>query len=151
MLPKRFRLTRRHLFKTVMDRGHAVRKRHFMAIGLANTPAKGGKSEGREHQLRIGFVVSRKTDKRAVVRNRVRRRLREQIRLLVKEQPLLMSAVGRRCALWVFVGRRSAATAPVGELREDVCSLFTRAAELARPSKQQPITIPSPTVGEEGG
>jgi len=150
VLPKRFRLTRRHLFRTVMDRGHAVRKRHFMAIGLATPPGGGGTGGGREHQLRIGFVVSRKTDKRAVVRNRVRRRLREQIRLLLKEQPTLMTSVGRRCSLWVFVGRRSAATAPVAELRQDVCSLFTRAAEPGRPARQTPCLNPSTTTGGGG-
>jgi ribonuclease P protein component len=37
------------------------------------------------HQLKIAFTVGLKVDKRAVVRNRVRRQLREIVRLLIKD------------------------------------------------------------------
>lgn len=37
-----------------------------------------------EKQLRLGFSVGLKVDKRAVVRNRVKRQLREVVRLLIK-------------------------------------------------------------------
>ncbi|MFA7654442.1 MAG: ribonuclease P protein component [Candidatus Magasanikbacteria bacterium] len=39
-----------------------------------------------EKQLRLAFSVGLKVDKRAVVRNRVRRQLREVVRLLIKAE-----------------------------------------------------------------
>jgi len=65
---------------------------------------------------RFGFVTARAVGK-AVVRNRVRRRLREAARSL----PLKDG--------WdvVVIARRSAVEATYGELRESLASLLTRA------------------------
>jgi ribonuclease P protein component len=40
------------------------------------------------HQLKVAFSVGVKIDKRAVVRNRLRRQLREVVRLLIKENKI---------------------------------------------------------------
>jgi ribonuclease P protein component len=65
---------------------------------------------------RFGFVTSRAVGG-AVVRNRVRRRLREVVRSL----PLKNG--------WdvVIIARRSAAEAPYGQLRQSLASLLERA------------------------
>ena len=69
---------------------------------------------------RYGFVTSRAVGM-AVVRNRVRRRLREAVRPLSLKDG------------WdiVVIARRSAAEATYRELRESLASLLTRAGVLA--------------------
>ena len=51
-------------------------------------PAKYPRRAYSVSDLKIGFVVSTKIDKRAVVRNRLRRKMREVVRLLLKDKKL---------------------------------------------------------------
>jgi len=44
-----------------------------------------GKENNSESPVKIGFVVSKKTHKRAVKRNRIKRLMRESVRLYLKE------------------------------------------------------------------
>ncbi len=69
---------------------------------------------------RYGFVTSRAVGK-AVVRNKVRRRLREAVRLLALKDG------------WdvVVIARRSAADATYREMRESLASLLARANVMA--------------------
>ena len=70
MLKKEYRLCKRFEFRCVYQRGNAVKNRNFV---LYYRPNRLGK-------CRIGFSVSKKIGK-AVVRNRVKRCLREACRL----------------------------------------------------------------------
>lgn len=72
---------------------------------------------------RAGFSVSKKVGK-AVVRNAVRRRLREAYRAFLPELPMGFDAV--------FVAKGPAATASYAELAASVKQALTR-AELSRP------------------
>ena len=78
--------------------------------------------------IRIGFTVSRQVGD-AVERNRVRRRLREVVRL---------SAAARAEGLnpghdYVLIGRRAALTAPFGELMQDFnAALFRICSQVAK-------------------
>ena len=69
-------------------------------------------SESSQADSRLGLVVSRRVDKRAVVRNRIKRRLREIFRLHRARltQPLDI----------VVVARREAATAEFSEIEREV-------------------------------
>ena len=85
MLPREHRLTRERDFAILFDEGR------FIAGNLVNAkvwrvdpekhPNRGYKSD----DLKIGFVVSAKISKSAVQRNRVKRQMREVVRLLLKE------------------------------------------------------------------
>jgi len=70
---------------------------------------------------RYGFVTSRAVGK-AVVRNKVRRRLREAVRSLPLKEGWDM----------VVIARRSAADTTYRELRESLASLVARAGVMAK-------------------
>ena len=44
-----------------------------------------GKANQEDSPVKIGFVVSKKTHKRAVKRNRIKRLMRESVRLILKD------------------------------------------------------------------
>ncbi|MDH7454450.1 ribonuclease P protein component [Luteimonas composti] len=98
---------------------------------------------------RLGLAVSRKVDRRAVGRNRIKRILRDEFRQ-------------RRAALpagaYVLVARPPAATASSMQLREAMASLLRRAGALpppaadgtmpaanSRPASPPPSTTPRPS------
>jgi ribonuclease P protein component len=78
MLPKQNRLRARQDFTTVYQKG--IRHNRF-AIGLR---AYRHRTESLAQQpLRVGFSLSTKVSKRAVVRNRIKRQLRAALRQLL--------------------------------------------------------------------
>jgi len=58
-----------------------------------------------KEDLKLGFVVSTKIDKRAVVRNRLKRQMREVVRLLLKQNKLKVGFFGLFMAKKEMVGR----------------------------------------------
>lgn len=71
MLPQENRLKRKKEFEAVFKGGRIVRGNNFFLKYLANGTDK----------TKIGFVVSKKVSKKAVDRNKIKRRLREVFRL----------------------------------------------------------------------
>jgi ribonuclease P protein component len=76
MLPAPYRLRDRRAFQAIY---HAGQRRSTAGLTLLFQPMPAG-GEGIPSQ--VGLAVSKKVDKSAVRRNRLRRRLREAIRLL---------------------------------------------------------------------
>ncbi|MGJ4803301.1 ribonuclease P protein component [Luteimonas sp. SDU82] len=74
---------------------------------------------------RLGLAVSRKVDRRAVGRNRIKRVLRDQFR---------HSRAVLAAGAYVFVARPSAASASSEALRAAMMSLLRRAGALPHPS-----------------
>ena len=77
MLPKANRLKRKEDFQAVFQRGQAVANRQFVCYTLRDSSLTG---------RRIGVSVSKKVGK-AVVRNRVKRLMRESVRSMLDELP----------------------------------------------------------------
>ena len=75
MLKKEFRLRKQRDFENVFDKGF-----YFSGNFLSLKTAKNGLPISR-----FGFIVSKKVSKKAVQRNRVKRLLRESIRLMQKD------------------------------------------------------------------
>jgi ribonuclease P protein component len=112
--PRASRLSRAAEFKLVKQAGKSWTGRHLVLGVLAQED---------ETRARVGIVTTRKVGM-AVVRNRIRRRIREVFRL---HQFDLISGV------WlVTVARPSAARASFQELERDWLRLAERASILAR-------------------
>jgi ribonuclease P protein component len=91
-----------------------------------------------EAPARLGLAVSRKVSTRAVVRNRIKRSLREQFRVLRQQL-----APGD----YVIVARAAAAQAPPLQLRTTFVRILTRAGALPAPAAggTMPPATPSPS------
>ena len=110
--PKSAKLTRSCEFSQVREAGHSASGKFFL-LGCKRTTS--------DSPTRIGIITSKRLGN-AVVRNRVRRRLREIVRL---------SRAHLEQGLWlVLVARRAAADAPLEILQQEWmrlgkrCSIF---------------------------
>jgi ribonuclease P protein component len=84
----------------------------------------------REGQLRVGIVVSKKVGK-AVVRNRVRRRLREALRLKVQGLKVQGRGLSVSAADLVIIARPEAALAGYSELEHNLEHALKKSGLLA--------------------
>ena len=77
MLPKQYRLKKKAAFSATY-RTNTVFRKHGIVVFC-------GKVKKDNFFTKIGFVVSKKIHKRAVKRNRIKRLMRESIRLYIKK------------------------------------------------------------------
>ena len=103
--PRRFRLGSNRYYRYVYRRGRSTPSRNVTLVHL----------KGRD--LKIGFSVSGKVGN-AVTRNRLRRWMREDVRLLRAEL---------KCGRYIFVARPSMRMLTHAELTSELVSLLTRA------------------------
>lgn len=79
MLPREYRLKKRTAFNATYKTGKS-----FYKGGITLFCGKCKSEEQKEFTTKIGFVVSKKIHKRAVKRNRIKRLMRESVRLYIK-------------------------------------------------------------------
>lgn len=79
MLPKKYRLKKRVAFNATYRTGISFHKDGITVFC--------GRVKKENFPTKIGFVVSKKIHKRAVVRNRIKRLMRESLRLYIKDNP----------------------------------------------------------------
>ncbi len=111
MLPKRLRLKSRWLFQKTLKEGRCLyRSSFFTWIGLNHwkpqaslTVETNSTPPERTYMPRIGFIVSKKVDKRSAVRNRLKRRLRECLRQEIL--PTLTADQLKQYATWVLIAK----------------------------------------------
>lgn len=107
--PKAVRLSQGAEYQRLRKEGVSLHGK-FMVLNVLLQAAPG--------QGRAGLITSRRVGG-AVVRNKVRRRMRELVRL---ERPRLVGGVW-----FALIARASAARAPMGELQREFLSLGRRA------------------------
>lgn len=108
------------------------KRRDFLAAAKGRKAARrafvlevGQRSD--EGPARFGFTVSKRTSKKAVERNRIRRRLKEAVRLVAASDAL------QGCD-YVLVGRRQAMSESFAAMRADLAGAL---AQVARPAARR--------------
>lgn len=114
MLPKNLRLTKKSAFAATYRVKHSVYKG-----GIALFAGISKKND--DDTTRVGFVVSKKTHKRAVKRNRLKRLMRESYRLLLKEDNVGNS---KKYLSIIFVGHERAIGKSFKEMKSIVEKLL---------------------------
>lgn len=113
------RLTKRREYLEVARGGRTSRRGFLLQAVSRKAPAEGAKGPKVPPGARFGFTVTKKIGN-AVVRNRIRRRLKEAVRLA--------GALAADPATdYVLVGRRDALDQPFAELVADVVSALRSA------------------------
>ena len=79
MLKKEYRLKKRTAFTATYRTGKSFHKDGITVFC--------GKIKKEDFPTKFGFVVSKKIHKRAVKRNRIKRLMRESLRLIIKNKP----------------------------------------------------------------
>ena len=113
MLPKKFRLSREE-FKNVMKDGE-------MASGkLMGILIVGKKEEGRRKKelTKAGIIVSKKLSNKAVVRNKLKRRLRAALQIILPEINSQLH--------FVILPNRRAIEATVEELKNEIVNILQK-------------------------
>lgn len=132
------RLKRRTEFRAITEAGVRAPAKAFVLQALRRQKAEQG-TEQEEGLVRVGFTVSRQVGN-AVERNRVRRRLREMVRLKPKEA----FTPGYD---YVLIGRRTALTCPFGDMTKELDGALRRVATGA--AGKPPLNRAGPGMGIE--
>ena len=110
MIPKQFRLKNKFAFDATYKIRHST---HSGGVTLY----AGLEKSSEEYLTKVGFVVSKKTHKRAVKRNRLKRLMRESYRNLLKSNELGNSNKYRSL---IFIGTSNALEADYNKIHKSM-------------------------------
>jgi ribonuclease P protein component len=135
------RLKRRTDFRAISEAGVRAPAKAFVLQALQRQEA-----DQESGPVRVGFTVSRQVGN-AVERNRVRRRLREMVRLKA-------NMAGDKTAFtpgydYVLIGRRTALTCPFGDMTKELDGALRRVATGA--AAKPPLNRAGPVKGRDKG
>ncbi len=121
MLAQEYRLKKKRDFEITFENGR------FVGGALATMkywkidPVKYPRRNYSLQDLKIGFVVSMKVSKKAVVRNRLKRQMREVIRLLLKEKGFPLGF------LVLFFAKKEMIDQSFEDIHKDIYGMLRRA------------------------
>lgn len=116
MLKKQFRLKNKAAF------GATYRIKHSYCIG-GIVLWVGKKKTDEQIPTKVGFVVSKKTHKRAVKRNRLKRLMRESYRILLKDNKISKS---QQYISLIFVGFEKALGRDFQQMKDIIYNLLSK-------------------------
>lgn len=112
-MQKKYRLKNGRVFSYLHRKGESNANKMLV---LVHAPSK--------YFLKVGFIVSKKVDNRAVIRNKVRRRLREAFRAII---PYLKDSEN-----YIVIAREACGKASFEELSNSLLHLIIKSNLLAR-------------------
>ncbi|MDE5655312.1 MAG: ribonuclease P protein component [Clostridia bacterium] len=112
-MQKKYRLKNGRVFNYLRIKGQSNANKMLV---LVHAPSK--------FPLKVGFIVSKKVDNRAVIRNKVRRRLREAFRAII---PFLKDNVN-----YIVIARDACGESSFEELANNLLHLIIKSDLLAR-------------------
>jgi ribonuclease P protein component len=114
---KLLRLQGRKTSEQVLRKGRVWKGKTLNVHWISGPPKR--EKESANRGLFVGTIASAKLHKSAVVRNRMRRRVREALRIIAKEMPEIDSAQ------LLLAPRSASLTAPFEDIQKDVRTFLT--------------------------
>ncbi len=121
MLPKEYRLRKMKDYEALFEEGGFVNGRLLGAKVWKIDPKKYEKRGYSSENLLIGFVVSTKVSKSAVKRNRLKRQMREVVRILLREGDM------KSGYMIAFIAREQMIGKEYGDIQKDMIEILKKA------------------------
>ena len=131
MLPKINRIKKKKDFEIIFKKGASFKNNLFILRFLKNSLGKN----------RFGFVVSQKVSKKAVVRNKVRRRLTESIKKEIEKTfPVIQEAFQAKAGIdLVIIALSGIEKKDFSEIKDTVSSALTKAKIIIKDKKTENV------------
>jgi ribonuclease P protein component len=124
MLPRENRLKRMKDFEILFKEGKFFDDMFLSAKVWKINEEKYPKRKYSKEDLRIGFVVGLKVSKKAVVRNRIKRKMREVVRLLLKDEKL------KSGYMVAIIAKQSAIEKEMNEIEKSIKNILKKSGVL---------------------
>lgn len=121
MLPGKYRLKKGRNFELLFDNGRYIKK-EGLSLKYCSVEEVGEiKDRFGCNELKVGFVVGTKVSKKATVRNKKKRQMREVVRELIKQNKI------KNGNIMVFVASKETVDSSYKDIKKDVEFLLKKA------------------------
>lgn len=129
MLPQQYRLRYKRDFDTLFQYGNMAGGNFVLVKMWKIDPEQYPRRKYTLEDLRIGFVVSLKVSKKAVVRNRLKRQMREVVRLLLQKDRI------KKGYIVLFIAKKEMIEKEYEIISQDIHTTLSKAKLLLKEEK----------------